>query len=69
MNSTVVLLIGVTTLLAALFFFVGYGITIIQAYQQKSKFLYLSVIYFIGSFFFLLYGIFIMFQSVKRTST
>jgi O-antigen/teichoic acid export membrane protein len=59
------LLIGIVTLLAAIFFFAAYGITVIQTYEQNRKYLYLSIIYFIGSFFFLLYGIFVFYRAIK----
>lgn len=62
------LLIALASFLTGLFFFFGYIFYTIQVYDQNRKYLFLAITYLIGSFFFLLYGIFALYRAIKYPS-
>lgn len=61
--------IAILGLLTGIFFTISYGINIKKTYDENPRFIYLSVLYFIGAFSYLVYASFILFKSFKSVST
>ena len=57
--------IGVATLLTATFFLAAYAIGVIESYEHNMDYLYISLLYLVGSIFFFIYGILVLYKAAK----
>lgn len=59
------LLIAISVFLTAVFFFAGYTADALRIYNTGGNYLYIAILYVIGSFFFLLYSVFLLYKAIS----
>ena len=57
---------GVATLLTATFFLAAYAIGAIESYEHHMEYFYVSILYLVGSIFFFIYGVLVLYKAAKN---
>ena len=57
--------IGVATLLTATFFLAAYAIGVVESYEKNFDYFYMSILYLVGSIFFFIYGVLVLYRASK----